>query len=98
MNYYDSLETRSPVAREAWLMARLPQQLELAKTKSAYWRQRLAGVAVNAIDSRAALATLPVTRKSELGELQRARTAFRWPDGDANEWLVAGLCFARSDL
>jgi phenylacetate-CoA ligase len=76
MTYYDSLETRSPVAREAWLMARLPQQLELAKTKSAYWRQRLAGVAVNAIDSRAALATLPVTRKSELGELQRAAPPF----------------------
>jgi hypothetical protein len=29
MTYYDSLETRSPVEREAWLMARLPQQLEL---------------------------------------------------------------------
>ena len=76
MTYYDSLETRSPVAREAWLMARLPQQLELAKTKSPYWRQRLAGVAVNGIDSRAALATLPVTRKSELGDLQRAAPPF----------------------
>jgi len=76
MTYYDSLETRSPVEREAWLMARLPQQLELATRKSAVWRQRLAGVAVTAIDSRAALATLPVTRKSELGELQRAAPPF----------------------
>ncbi|HRI91487.1 MAG: AMP-binding protein [Candidatus Accumulibacter sp.] len=76
MTYYDSLETRSPVEREAWLMARLPQQLALARRKSAYWRQRLADVAVNSIGSRAALATLPLLRKSKLGELQCAAPPF----------------------
>ncbi|MCP5229186.1 AMP-binding protein [Accumulibacter sp.] len=76
MNYYDSLETRSPVEREAWLMARLPQQVAHAKRKSAYWRRLLDGVAAESIDSRAALAALPLTRKSELSELQRAAPPF----------------------
>jgi phenylacetate-CoA ligase len=76
MDYYDSLETRSPAEREAWLMGRLSQQLEHAKRNSAYWRQLFAGLAADTIDSRAALATLPVTRKSELGELQRAALPF----------------------
>ncbi|MEF8723838.1 phenylacetate--CoA ligase family protein [Candidatus Accumulibacter phosphatis] len=76
MDYYDSLETRSPAEREAWLMGRLSQQLEHAQRKSAYWRQLFAGLAADSIDSRAALATLPVTRKSELGELQRAAPPF----------------------
>jgi phenylacetate-CoA ligase len=76
MDYYDSLETRSPAEREAWLMGRLSQQLEHAKRNSAYWRQLFAGLAADSIDSRAALATLPVTRKSELGELQRAALPF----------------------
>ncbi|RDE50828.1 MAG: phenylacetate--CoA ligase family protein [Candidatus Accumulibacter meliphilus] len=76
MDYYDSLETRSPAEREAWLMGRLSQQLEHAKRNSAYWRQLFAGLAADTIDSRAALATLPVTRKSELGQLQRAALPF----------------------
>ncbi|MEF8733192.1 MAG: AMP-binding protein [Candidatus Accumulibacter meliphilus] len=76
MDYYDSLETRSPAEREAWLMGRLSQQLEHAKRNSAYWRQLFAGLAADTIDSRAALATLPVTRKSELGEVQRAALPF----------------------
>ena len=76
MNYYDSLETRSPVEREAWLMARLPQQVAHAKRKSAYWRRLLDGVAAESIDSRAALDELPLTRKSELSELQRAAPPF----------------------
>ena len=76
MDYYDSLETRSPAEREAWLMGRLSHQLEHAKRNSAYWRQLFAGLAADTIDSRAALATLPVTRKSELGEVQRAALPF----------------------
>jgi phenylacetate-CoA ligase len=52
------------------------QQLEHAKRNSAYWRQLFAGLAADTIDSRAALATLPVTRKSELGQVQRAALPF----------------------
>jgi len=65
----DSLETRSPAERERDLMARLPALVTQAQTAPG-WSRILAGVDASRIDSRAALASLPVTRKSELKALQ----------------------------
>jgi phenylacetate-CoA ligase len=68
---YDTLEARDPAAREAALMAALPAQVRAAQATPAF-AQILAGVDAAAITSRAALAALPVTRKSQLLERQRA--------------------------
>lgn len=71
----DSLETRAPAERERALMARLPQLVARAQ-QAPGWARILHGVDAAAIDSRAALATLPVTRKAQLRELQRADLPF----------------------
>lgn len=70
--FYDALETRSPAQREADLMAQLPRQIAYAQQKSAAFAEILKGVDAQGITSRAALAQLPVTRKSELLERQAA--------------------------
>jgi phenylacetate-CoA ligase len=69
---HDALEARDPAAREAALMAALPAQIRAAQATAALG-EILAGVDGPSITSRAALARLPVTRKSEL--LERQRTA-----------------------
>ena len=71
-HFYDSQETRDPVAREAALMAALPSQVAHAKGASAAFSEILKGVDPMAVASRAALASLPVTRKYELLERQQA--------------------------
>jgi phenylacetate-CoA ligase len=68
---YDALEARAPAEREAALMAALPEQVRAAKGTAAF-AEILAGVDAQAVTSRAALAALPVTRKSQLLERQRA--------------------------
>ena len=85
--HYDALETRAPEQRERELFARLPGQIALAKAKSAYYAERLRDVDPKAIASREALATLPLTRKSELSALQRARLPF----GALNATPASGL-------
>jgi phenylacetate-CoA ligase len=74
--YYDALETRDPQERERELMAALPKQLEHAKKNAAAFATILAGVDPREITSRKALAQLPVTRKSELKDLQHALPPF----------------------
>jgi phenylacetate-CoA ligase len=71
MEYFDTLETRPPEQREAALMAALPGQIAHAKRNAPGFGRILAGVDPAAVNSRAALARLPVTRKSDLGELQK---------------------------
>ena len=73
--HHDALETRSPQQREADLMAALPQQIAHAQKNSAAFAEILRGVQASSITSRAALATLPVTRKYELLERQQALRA-----------------------
>jgi phenylacetate-CoA ligase len=73
--HYDALETRPPAEREAALLAALPQQIAHARTRSAAFANLLAGVDALAVDSRAALAQLPVIRKHELLERQKAARA-----------------------
>ena len=73
--FFDALETREPAEREAALMAALPRQIAHAQVHSAALGEILAGVDAAAVTSRAALARLPVTRKSELLARQQARRA-----------------------
>src|SRR6185369_14180150 len=73
--YFDALETREPAQREAQLMAALPRQVAHAQEHTPVFAQILAGVEPSAVNSRAALAQLPVTRKHELLERQRAGRA-----------------------
>ncbi|MDZ7589430.1 MAG: AMP-binding protein [Rubrivivax sp.] len=72
--HYDPLEVRDPQAREAALLAALPAQLRAALSTAAF-AERLAGVDPASINTRAALARLPVTRKHELLERQKAARA-----------------------
>ena len=76
MSYYDPLETRVPDEREADLMGRLARQVALAKERTPYYAEVLAGVEPAACNSRAALARLPLTRKRDLIELQKATPPF----------------------
>ncbi|MCK1403203.1 AMP-binding protein [Bradyrhizobium sp. 4] len=73
--HYDALETREQAAREADLFARLPGVLRSAMTAPAY-ADRLKGLDPATVTSRAALAGLPVLRKSELPALHKASTPF----------------------
>ena len=74
--YYDSLETRDLEERERSLLAALPGQLAHAKRSASGWARILAEVNPAAITGRAALAKLPVTRKSDLIALQKAELPF----------------------
>jgi phenylacetate-CoA ligase len=85
--FYDALETRDPSQREADLLSRLAQQVAHAKARSAYYAQALAAIDPAAVTSRAALAQLPITRKSDLVELQRSRKPF----GGLNATPASGL-------
>lgn len=76
---FDALERRDPTARETALLAALPGQIARAQ-RSAAMAEALAGVDAAAVTSRAALAALPVTRKHELLERQKAQRA------DAANW------------
>jgi phenylacetate-CoA ligase len=71
-DFFDPLETRDPAQREAQLLAALPRQVAHAQQHAPAFAQILAGVEARAIDSREALARLPVTRKPELLERQKA--------------------------
>ena len=75
IDYFDALETRTPAEREAALMGALPRQIAHAQAHSAAMGEILAGFDAAAITSRAALAQLPVTRKSELLARQQASRA-----------------------
>jgi phenylacetate-CoA ligase len=74
--YYDALETRDPEVRERDLFARLPQHLAHARANAPGWARILADVDPRAVVSRAALARLPVTRKSDLKALQARELPF----------------------
>ncbi|MCA1550176.1 AMP-binding protein [Bradyrhizobium sp. BRP19] len=73
--HYDARETREQAAREADLFARLPEVLRAAMAAPAY-AERLKGFDPAAVTSRAALADLPVLRKSELPALHKASAPF----------------------
>jgi phenylacetate-CoA ligase len=74
-DHYDALETREPSQREADLFSRLPEALREAMAAPAY-AERLRGFGPADITSRAALARLPVLRKSDLPTLHKAALPF----------------------
>src|SRR5215472_7637755 len=71
MQFYDALERRDPAEREAALMAALPRIIASANDRSPAHRGLFARVRPEDIVDRQTLAELPLTRKSELIELQR---------------------------
>lgn len=71
-NFFDALEQRDPSERETALMAALPRHIHHAQTQTRAFAATLAGVNANHITSRAALTALPVIRKYELLERQKA--------------------------
>jgi phenylacetate-CoA ligase len=73
--HFDALETRAPEVREAALMAALPAQLAHAKAHAPAFADLLKDVDAASVNSRAALAQLPVIRKTELLERQKASRA-----------------------
>src|SRR5262245_21658917 len=76
MDHYDALETREPAAREREQFAALRRQIAHAQQHAPYFTRILAGVDADAVRDRAALACLPVTRKSDLTDLQTAHPPF----------------------
>ncbi len=71
----DTQERRDPAERERDLMARLPALVERACTARG-WANILEGVEPARINSRAALAELPITRKADLKAMQRQALPF----------------------
>ena len=86
--FHDTLETRDPAEREAALMAALPAQIAHAQKHSGAYAALLAGIDAAAVNSRTALARLPVVRKHELLERQKASRA---AGGDAFGGFAAVL-------
>ena len=68
--HFDALETRDPELRERAQSAALPRQIAYARSASRAFAKILADVDADAVTSRAALVRLPVTRKSELLDIQ----------------------------
>lgn len=76
MQYFDALETRDPEQRERELFAALPRQVAHAKANAPAFAELYESVDPAAVTSRAALARLPVIRKHELIERQKAISPF----------------------
>jgi len=69
-DFYDDLEVREPAQREDALFQALVSQLEHARQHSSYFGKLLDGIDAASVKDRDALAFLPVTRKSDLVNLQ----------------------------
>jgi len=74
--YFDDTETMDPATREAALFSRLPDYIDAVRTAVPGWTRRLAGIEPSQINSRAALAAIPVLRKTELMAAQAAEPPF----------------------
>ncbi|MEM0907844.1 MAG: AMP-binding protein [Pseudomonadota bacterium] len=73
--HYDAYETQSPAAREAHLFDALPELLRQAQRAPA-WAKALEGVDPNTVNSRTALAALPLTRKTDIMAAQTKTPPF----------------------
>src|SRR5581483_6143600 len=74
-DHYDDLETRDPVERDKDQFGELPDLIARAVAAPG-WAAHLKGVDPKSVTSRAALARLPVLRKSDLPALQKANPPF----------------------
>ncbi|MGB0855341.1 MAG: phenylacetate--CoA ligase family protein [Pikeienuella sp.] len=75
-DFYDDLETRSSEQRAADLAIALPKQIANAIATAPAMAAHLGDIDPASITDRAALATLPVLRKSELSSAQKAAAPF----------------------
>jgi phenylacetate-CoA ligase len=82
-NFYDDKENQSEHKREDNLFAQLPAQLTFAKNQCSYYQKTLEKLSVETINSRALLATLPITRKSDLISLQKEKSIFAGIDAES---------------
>jgi phenylacetate-CoA ligase len=73
--HYDALETRERGERERAQLARLTLQVAHAQRAAPAFARILGGMDAASVTTREALAQLPVTRKSELLEIQKAGRA-----------------------
>ncbi|HXZ22679.1 MAG TPA: AMP-binding protein [Pseudolabrys sp.] len=73
--YYDALETRDPALREREQFAHLGDVIARAATAPG-WARHLSGVDAKSVNSRAALAGVPVLRKAEIAALQKENPPF----------------------
>ncbi len=74
-DHYDAMETRDPAARERDLFAALPEIVARAMAAPG-WARLLAGIDPKSVNSRAALAGLPLLRKSDLARRQAEAPPF----------------------
>ncbi len=74
--HYDSLETRDPQERQQALIRAVSKQVAKAKNKAPIYQSRLADIDPVEITDASAIATLPITRKSELIEQQQKNRPF----------------------
>jgi phenylacetate-CoA ligase len=74
-DHYDTLETRDPAVRERETFARLPDIVARAMTAPG-WARQLKDADPKSVGSRAALAKLPLLRKSDLLTLQKDNPPF----------------------
>jgi phenylacetate-CoA ligase len=70
------MNTRIPVPGDDEVLASLRRKIRHIVATQPFWAERLAGVDVEALTDRKALATLPVLRKSELMEIQSQSPPF----------------------
>jgi len=75
-HHFDTLETRDPALRERDQFAALRRQIAHARTAAPAFTKLLADFDAAGITSRVELAQLPVTRKSDLLEMQKALRPF----------------------
>ncbi len=89
---YDALETRDPALRARDQFAALPAAIAHAMTAPG-WARHLAGVDPQSVTSRAALAALPVLRKTDIAALQKEHPPFGGlnvtPPGQAKRLLMS---------
>lgn len=74
--FFDALETDAPETRAARLYGQLPGLITAAKAKAPAFARALAGVEAGAVMDAAALARLPLIRKSDLIAAQAADLPF----------------------
>lgn len=76
MDYYDDLETRSSKQRDQALFDALPGHVAHAKHNTRYFAALLKDIDPQSIRDRQSLASIPVTRKSDLIALQKETPPF----------------------
>ncbi|MCK5921733.1 MAG: hypothetical protein KAG66_12380, partial [Methylococcales bacterium] len=74
--HYDNFETREPADRHTALLEAVCKQVVHAQTNAPAYTELLAGIEAADLDSFAAIAKLPITRKSDLIQKQNLRPPF----------------------